>query len=191
MKSARLSLILAFVCAMSILSMAQESLQEKYDAMLESTETYEQYKVIPRSKLNGFWGEVSDSLQRKTGTINDLRSQILTQQASIESLEGNVVDLQARLDESLNLNDTIYFVGIPFSKLGYHLMVWLIIIVLAVLGVLSYLMFMRSNRVTSKVKKEFEALNAEYEEHKTKARETQVKLKRELQTAVNQLNERR
>ncbi len=50
---------------------------------------------------------------------------------------------------------------------------------------------MRSNRVTSKVKKEFEALNTEYEEHKTKARESQVKLKKELQTAVNQLNERR
>ncbi|WP_436515524.1 hypothetical protein [Ekhidna sp. To15] len=191
MKSLRLSLILMFVCAVQLQSVAQESLQEKYDAMLESTETYEQYKVIPRTTLRGFWSEVSDSLQRNTRTINDLQSQILTQQASIESLEGNVADLQTRLDESLNVNDSISFVGIQFSKLGYHLMVWLIIIVLATLGVISYLMFMRSNRVTTRVKKEYDTLNAEFEEHKGKAREVQAKLKRELQTAVNQLNERR
>lgn len=191
MKSLRLSLIFAFVGAVVSQSMGQNSLQEKYDVMLESTETYEQYKVIPRSTLNEFWNEVSDSLRRNTRTIGDLRSQILTQQASIESLEGNVADLQTRLDESLNVNDSINFMGISFSKVGYHLFVWLIIVVLAVLGLISYLMFIRGNRVTTRVKKEYEALSAEFEEHKGKAREAQVKLKRELQTAVNQLNERR
>ncbi|MEQ9022021.1 MAG: hypothetical protein RLN82_04575, partial [Pseudomonadales bacterium] len=104
---------------------------------------------------------------------------------------GELAEVQARLDESLELNDTIYFLGIPFSKVGYHIMVWVIIIALAVLGVMAYFMFIRSNSVTKRAKREFDSLQAEYEEHKTKARETQVKLKRELQTAVNQLNERR
>ncbi len=191
MKSLKFSLILSFVCAIVIQSVAQDTLQEKYDNMLESTETYEQYKVIPRTSLNGFWAEVKDSLNQSTQTIRELRNQAADQQANTISQLAKVDDLQSQLDESLNLNDTIYFIGIPFSKVGYHLMVWLIIVVLAVLGVICYFMFMRSNRVTTRVKKEHETLIEEFEEHKSKAREAQIKLKRELQTAVNQLNERR
>ncbi|MEP1032963.1 hypothetical protein [Ekhidna sp.] len=191
MKSLKVSLILIFVCALAIQSAGQESLQEKYDDLLESTETYEQYKVIPRTKLNGFWREVKDSLNQNIRTISDQRTQIVDRQATIVMLNANVSDLQSRLDESLNMNDSIYFMGISFSKVGYHFMVWLIIIVLAVLGVISYLMYMRTNRVTARVKKEYDKLNSAYEEHKAKARETQVKLKRELQTAINQLNEKR
>lgn len=191
MKSLKFNLILSFICAIVIQSVAQESLQEKYDNMLESTETYEQYKVIPRTNLNGFWAEVKDSLSQSAQTIRELRNQAADQQANTISHLAKVDDLQSQLDESLNLNDSIYFIGIPFSKVGYHLMVWLIIVVLAVLGVISYFMFMRSNRVTTRVKKEHETLIEEFEEHKSKAREAQIKLKRELQTAVNQLNERR
>ncbi|WP_370089476.1 hypothetical protein [Ekhidna sp.] len=191
MKNLRLTLSTFILFIFFLPAYAQETLQEKYDEMLESTETYEQYKVIPRTRLNAFWKEVSDSLSQNIRTINDLKSQIQDQEASIAALEANVADLQSRLDESLNLNDTIYFLGIPFSKVGYHIMVWVIIAALAVLGVMAYFMFIRSNKVTSKTKREFETLQAEYEEHKNKAREKQVKLKRELQTAVNQLNERR
>ena len=190
MQTLRLILTLIFVFSL-ILSFGQETLQEKYDYLLEKTETYEQYKVIPGTSLNSFWAEVKDSLNQNTRVIKDLRSQIAPQQASIKSLEANVIDLQIQLDESLKLNDTIFFMGIPFSKVGYHLMVWLIVVALAVSGIVSYLMFMRSNKVTTRIKREFETLKAEYESHKVNAREKQVKLKRELQTAINQLNEKR
>ncbi|MEO9483786.1 MAG: hypothetical protein ABJG47_10090 [Ekhidna sp.] len=191
MKSLKFSLILAFVCTISIRSIGQETLQEKYNDILENTETYEQYKVIPRTTLNGFWSEVSDSLTQNTRTISGLRSERIDQQAMIVKLNADVASLQSELDESLNQNDSISFMGISFSKVGYHLMVWLIIIVLAVLGVIAYLMYMRSNHVTTRVKKEHDILNSEFEEHKVKSREAQVKLKRELQTAINDLNERR
>ena len=176
---------------LAFLNSQAQSLQEKYDEMLEKTETYEQYKVIPRTRLNAFWSETVDSLNDQATTINALRSEVATQQIEINSLKNEIAEIQVKLDESLRLNDSIYFIGIPFSKIGYHIMVWLIIAVLTTLGALSYLMFLRSNRITSKVKREYETLDKEFEEHKTNAREKQVKLKRDLQTAVNQLNERR
>lgn len=61
--------------------------------------------------------------------------------------------------------------------------------VLAVLAALAYMMFMKSNRVTSRSRKELGALEQEFEDHKNKARETQVKLKRELQTSINKMEE--
>ena len=191
MKSLKISLILLFAYVAIPQSFGQETLQEKYDDMIESTETYEQYKVIPRTRLNGFWSEVSDSLNQNKIVQKEQQNTILDQQAENVRVAAVAKDLEAQLSESLDQNDTIYFLGIPFSKIGYHLMVWLIIVALAVLGVISYLMFMRSNSVTSRVKKEHEELIAEFDAHKDKARETQVKLKRELQTAINSLNERR
>ena len=170
---------------------AQQSLREKYDEMLEKTETYEQYKVIPRTRLNSFWAEVTDSLNAKSVRIQDLAADGVTKQADINALQSELSQVQSKLDESLELNDTIYFIGIPFSKLGYHLMVWILIVILAVLGTLSYLMFLRSNKVTTRVKGEYATLESEFETHKNGAREKQAKLKRELQTAVNQLNDRR
>lgn len=191
MKSLLLTLILTVSYSLNSLTYGQNSLKEKYDNMIETTETYEQYKVIPRTTIDAFWAEVSDSLSGNSRTVYDLRQTIQNQQASITTSEAQVSDLSNQLSESLNQNDSINFLGISFSKVGYHLMVWLIIVTLAVLGVISYLMFMRSNRVTTRVKKEHEELIAEFDTHKDKARETQVKLKRELQTAINNLNERR
>lgn len=191
MKNASLTLCSIIALLFTFLVSAQETLQQKFDNMLENTETYERYKVIPRTDLNTFWSEVTDSLSQKQRKIQQLQTETQEAKALAQQARAELSDVQAKLDESLELNDTIYFLGIPFSKVGYHIMVWVIITALAVLAVIAYIMFMRSNSVTSRTKREFETLRAEFEEHKTKARETQVKLKRELQTAVNQLNERR
>ena len=190
MKHLTFTLILILFNALFCTLQAQ-SLQEKYDEMMEKTETYEQYKVIPRTRLDGFWTEVTDTLKAKTNRIQDLRADGIAKQADIDALGSELSQVQSKLDESLELNDTIYFFGIPFSKLGYHLMVWILIIALAVLGIISYLTFLRSNKVTTRVKAEFETLESEFEKHKNGAREKQAKLKRELQTAINQLGERR
>ena len=175
----------------SFSSFGQNSLNDKYQNLLERTETFKEYKVIPKTSLDDLWKEVADTLRVTNATIGSLGREISSEQAKVAELSANLTSVQSQLDESLNLNDTIHFVGIPFSKFGYHLMVWLIIAGLVVVSLISYSMFMRSNRHTVKHKKELEQLGAAYEDHKVKARETQIKLKRELQTAINALEERR
>jgi len=167
----------------------QDSLDEKYQNMIETTETFNQYKVIPRTTIDAFWSEVLDSLRDNNATISSLRSEIAVQQDTISSLSAATSELKAQLDESLTLNDSISFFGIDVSKTTYHFIVWGIIMVLAVLAALAYMMFMKSNRVTSRSRKELGALEQEFEDHKNKARETQVKLKRELQTSINKMEE--
>ncbi|WP_421764594.1 hypothetical protein [Ekhidna sp.] len=191
MKNLKLTIFTILSITYSLSASAQETLQQKFDNMLENTETYERYKVIPRTDLNAFWSEVTDTLNQKQQKIQQLQSETQDAKANAQQSRAELVSVQAKLDESLELNDTIYFFGIPFSKIGYHILVWAIIAILAVLGIMAYFMFIRSNSVTTKTRREFETLQAEYEEHKSKSRETQVKLKRELQTAVNQLSERR
>ena len=55
--------------------------------------------------------------------------------------------------------------------------------------VLLYGRFKTSTVVSRKKIHEFNKLNAEYEEHKKEALEKQMKLRRELQTQINKLEE--
>lgn len=191
MKNINLFASLLFTLLIVTQASSQESLQEKYNSLIESSETFQQYKVVPKTSLNAFWSETMDSLNHANSTISDLSLNVTSQQDSIQALNSRLAVIQNGLDESLELNDTIYFVGMPFSKLGYHIMVWLIIIALTLLSLMVYFMFIRSNKQTTRFKRELEGLNTEFENHKNESREKQMKLKRELQTAMNQLSEKR
>lgn len=167
----------------------QDSLNKKYIDIIESTETFNQYKVIPRSTIDAFWGEVVDSLQENSQKIIKLADQVRIQADSIRALATKKNTIQNQLEESLTLNDSISFIGLSLSKMAYHFVVWSIIIILAVLAFVCYFMFLKSNRVTTRSRKELETLQLAFEEHKNQSREKQVRLKRELQTAVNTMED--
>lgn len=189
MKFIRVSLALFLFLTTCTAILGQDSLNVKFREMIESTETFNQYKVIPRTRIDAFWSEVLDSLKEDSQTIDELMLQVETQEDSIQSLSSSKKAIQASLDESLMLNDSISFVGLTLTKSVYHLIVWGIILILALAAALVYFMYLKSNRVTSRSKKELETLQLTFEEHKNQSREKQVKLKRELQTAINTMEE--
>lgn len=186
---------LTFAILCSLVVNAQEepqppaNLQESFDFMMEKYSTYEQYKVVPIVRLNEFWGEIDDSLKTKDRSISQLKGEIIALNSMIDSLKSDLNSVKNELENSEATNEEIAFLGIPFDKTVYHLMVWAIIILLAVLTVMIYFMYIRSNGLTSRFKKDLEQLRKEYDEHRDKSREVQVKLKRELQTAVNTIDE--
>lgn len=169
---------------------AQETLQSQYNKLMEYS-TYEKYKVIPITDINAFWANVDDSLRVKANRISQLEKKITELEVEMDTLNNKLSSVQNKLSNSRSVNDQIEFIGISFNKTAYHIMVWSIVIVLVVLAVIGYMMYMRSNMVTTRARKESESLRAALEDAKDKARETQVKLKRELQTAVNTIEEMR
>jgi len=189
MKFLKVGVITALLLFAGNQVMAQDTLNVKYQDMIRTTETFNQFKVIPRTTIDAFWSEVVDSLTQNATEIKSLKSEVSVQKDSLKRLSSTKRSLQGRLDESLNQKDSIRFLGMDLSKTTYHIIVWGIIIAVAILAVVFYLMFIKGNRVTTRSKKELEELQVEFEEHKNKARESQVKLKRELQTAVNKLEE--
>lgn len=182
----------ALLCISAALTSAgQDSLplEGKFENMMSRYNTYERYKVIPIVELQNFWAEVEDTVGNRNQTINRLEAQINAQQAEVDTLQRRLTSVQNALQESRLKNDTIEFLGIPFSKSGYHVTVWMIIGILAIICLFVYYLYKRSNNVTTKMKKEFELLKNEFENHKDKSREQQLRLKRELQTALNLIEE--
>ncbi|MEM6641851.1 MAG: hypothetical protein AAF616_02630 [Bacteroidota bacterium] len=168
---------------------AQDSLMQRYDELIQGSETFNQYKVIPRTSIDAFWRQVLDTLEENSKSIKSLSSIVEMQRDSLQAGSIKLGSIQSRLDESLSLNDSINFLGLALTKTAYHLIVWGIILTLAGLAILSYLVNLKNKKVTVRSKRELETLQLAFEEHKSQSRENQVKLKRELQTAINTIEE--
>ncbi|WP_421895369.1 hypothetical protein [Marinoscillum sp.] len=188
-RTLKLCLLLFTVAAASQAGHAQESLKDQYEQIMQKSSTYEQYKVIRQTEIEGFWVNIEDTLNGKTEEITSLQSTIANLQGNIDSLKSDLRKVSARLAESEKTNDAIIFLGIEMEKTAYHILVWVIILILVVAVVLAYGMFVKSNATTSRIKRDYEQQRKEFETHRDKSRETQVRLKRELQTAVNTIEE--
>ena len=134
-------LIIALAAIFSFSSLQAQTLQDQYKTYYEGASNWEDYKVIKVNEVNRFWKVVSDSLNRKDATIRDAQVRIDNLENKIDELTAQVNETQQQLEASNKLNDSIAFLGIPFSKAVYHLMVWLIIFGILVLTAFILLMF--------------------------------------------------
>jgi len=170
---------------------AQPDMQQQYQELFQKSSTWEDYKVIKLNALNDFWIVVTDTLHQKQQSINTAKRQVDTLNLQLSQLKSQLVSTQTSLEESNNLNDSIGFIGLQMSKTSYNIFVWFIIIsLLAGIGTV-FMMFKRSNVVTQQTLKSYKDLDHEFNAHKERSREMQIKLKRELQTALNKLSEQR
>lgn len=195
MKNSSFALALIFLSTISFMvhgqaeDSADQTIRGQFQEMLESSESYTEYKVIKRTKLNEFSRSVQDSLATGRTQISSLNNEVADLKSQVSQLTTRISDLEAQLDKSEKLRESLAFLGIQMNKATYHLFVWVIIAALAVFGVFAYTSFMRSNKITTKTKKEMNALEVEYDEHRKKSHEKQIKMGRELQTERNHVEE--
>lgn len=185
-------LSLAIVSIMSGYCSAQDSIQKQFDDFYQNqTSTWQEYKLVKMPRLKEFWKIVADTIQAKEGKIASAQEEISSLQNTLAEVNSNLEDTQAALSASESLNDSIAFIGIPMSKSAYNMLVWLIIAALVVGIVSLYFLYLGNSRVTREARKSLVKIEQEYTTHQEKARESQTKLKRELQTALNTLQEHR
>ncbi len=170
---------------------AQPNMQQQYQELYTKSRTWEEYKVIKLNALDAFWTVVSDTLTNKQQAINIANNEIAELNAQMTELQAQLASTEVALQESQGLNESIGFIGFQMSKTAYNILVWLIIFALAAGIVTVFMMFQRSNLGTKQTRKIFKDLEREFNAHKERARETQIRLKRELQTALNKLSEQR
>lgn len=187
----KIFVISALILASSPL-FAQNTIDQQFENFYDTkTSVWQEYKLIKTPRLREFWNIVSD-------TVADKRSQIAKGQLEIQNLNLELENTNQKLAEtnellvqSNALNESILFVGIDFNKSFYNAMVWLIILGLSIAIGAIYLLYMRSNQVTKEAQKALVSVEKEFKDHKDTTREAQIKLKRELQTALNTIHENR
>jgi len=166
-----------------------KSLKEQYTFLLENSKSYGNYKAVTLEYLNKFSGNLNDSLKYYYFKTADLSSRIEeSKKANVEAVS-KVETLSKELEESLLINNSISFMGIEFTKGSYNTMVWAVIFALfglIIFGSISYKRMM----ITSKQCRDASVkLETELSDLREKKLETEIVLKRKLQTALNRLED--
>ena len=157
---------------------------------MDKGRTYNQYKVIPITRMQELFDDINTAMDDQRDQIKGAAEAAEVAQIAAARSELQREEAIAALAESQLQNDSISFMGITFQKSSYNFLVWGLIGLLAAGMALLYVMFQRSHKITKSVQTDLNNITGEFEAYKSKSHEKQVKLKRELQTAMNTLHEK-
>lgn len=181
----------AGVTAQDTEGQAQEpqNLNEQFKQLKDNSETFKSYKVIKETELNAFWKTVQDSVGNKEQRLSDAQNLIDVQKKELAELRGVIKEKDEQLAEKEHAGTHITVMGIDFLKDSYILInVVIISLLLIAMAILLY-KFKDNNRIARKKTNDYERLDNEFENYKRNALEKQMKLRRDLQTAKNRLDE--
>jgi len=172
-------------------NIAQENkslaLQERYYLMKTKAETYQDYKVIKESILDGIWKVVNDSLNKREKQLADAKVKIDTLQHNFARAQAEVKSKNDSMADIVFASGHISVLGKDFSK-GFFLVVsFTMFIGLALVITLLLARIKEMQKFVNESKLIVNSVNNELEDYKHKAMEKQVKLARELQTERNKL----
>ncbi len=183
--------IIAFGIQFDAEAQDDAKLSDQYQNMVESSETFEKYKVIAITKVNSFGRIMNDSINSLKESVSSARNARLTAEKERDSAKSQMTKIKNELEATLNAVDEMPFLGIPMSKTTYNVVMWSIVVILIAGLVIVYVMFLNNFRTTRQAKKDKELVDQELEDLRKRSHDKQVKIKRELQTALNKLEDQR
>ncbi|MFT6186760.1 MAG: septal ring factor EnvC (AmiA/AmiB activator) [Cryomorphaceae bacterium] len=189
-------IFIAVLAALPFLGIAQEgdseepnTLENQYLQLKNKSNSYQQYKVVDKTKLDGFWSAVEDTLNENSAQITGLDTEVVTLKKTVSSLETKLIDRDSSLSDQSYQIEHMSFLGIDMTKGGYITFSWVIIFVLILTVLILYFRFSSANKTTKGTKKDFSQLQEDFDEHKRKTRDKETKLMRDLQTEINRVEE--
>ncbi|MCX2494889.1 hypothetical protein OQX63_15475 [Pedobacter sp. PF22-3] len=167
------------------------SLNGQYQFMLKKSKSLYGAKLINPNRLSSLWKSVNDTLKKERKQLQEARQEIKAQAGNISSLKGEVTGKESSLANATASVNEIKFLGISFNKGTYNTIVWSIIIVLGI-G-LAFVIFQSGKlRHEAKYRTElYQEVADEFQAHKVKAKDKEMKLARELQDERNKWDEGR
>jgi len=167
------------------------SLNGQYNFMLKKSKSLYGARLINPSRLSSLWKSVNDTLRKERKQLQEARQEIKSQAGNISSLKGEVNGKESSLANATAAVNEIKFLGISFDKGTYNTIVWSIIIALGI-G-LAFVIFQSGKlRHEAKYRTElYQEVADEFQAHKVKAKDKEMKLARELQDERNKWDEGR
>lgn len=161
------------------------SLTGQFSSLVEQSNNWQTYKVVDYAKLNQYQRNVLDSLQSVKSKVTSQAQQIEKQFEEINTLNGNISQLQNELQDAKNQNDSVNFFGFLLSKSTYSILMWSLVVILAFFLFIYVYRFSNGNKVTQKALQDLNELQEEYENYRKSAIEREQKVRRQLQDEIN------
>lgn len=171
-----------------MLSVAQDSsnsLNDQFNQVMESSNRYQEYKVIKVAKLNDFQKSMNDSLNALQKTIQENDAVTSNLQSRIDSLTQGSNKLSEELALSQKRENGITLFGAIINKSLYQTIVWSIIGILILLVLFFAYKFKNSNAITKEANSRLAETEAEFDSHRQRSLEREQQLRRKLQDEIN------
>jgi outer membrane murein-binding lipoprotein Lpp len=168
---------------------SSNTLNAQFEKLKSESNNYQIYKVVEKSALNDFWDTVEDTLNDNAAKINKLQSDVNKLSGNVSKLENTVEQKDKELEDQASKIENMQFLGMDMTKSSYVIFTWTIILVLFIIVLVLYFRFKKANRVTKQKRIDYNELQEEFEAHRKRSRETETKIKRDLQTEINRVEE--
>lgn len=184
-------ILLFFLLLIGFQTGFSQSLNKQYDSLTNNSESFKQYKVIERQALNAFWQTTQDSIAQLKANLKTEQELTASQEDTINQLNQTINTKDEEIAELETQTSTIEVFGLDVSKSTYIFISFFSVGVLIIVLIVFLYRFKENNRIARAKVIEYDKLHNEFEEYKRKALEKQMKLRRELQTERNKLEEAR
>lgn len=168
-----------------------QTLDEQFNELKENSESFKQFKVIDQQELNKFWTVTQDSINNLKERLNTIKATSEAKEATINDLKQNLKNKEERIAELETQTSTIEVFGANINKSTFIFITFFTIGALIIVLLFVLYQFKDNRRLARAKVKDYESLNEQFEEYKKDALEKQMKLRRELQTERNKLEESR
>lgn len=187
----RLVILISLLFGFSFVHAQNEpvTLNDKWEKVVDKSESYQHYKVVKKTDLKEIWQAINDTIQLYKSSLKQEKSAISNQKAQIQALEKEVQKLNENLSQLTMSKDSMKFMNATVDKYTYATSLWVMVAAIAITCAILFFLYQNSHKVTRQKINEYEQLFNAFEEHKKTTLEKERKLKRELQTQSNLIEE--
>ncbi|KAA3624310.1 MAG: tRNA (guanine-N1)-methyltransferase [Flavobacterium sp.] len=163
----------------------QNNLEDQFTDVIDKSNSYQDFKVIKKFKINQLKQSVLDSVAALEAEIDTLAAEISNGKQEISSLNETLNTTKADLAASREKEDGIFLFGMLLSKATYNTILWTVIGLLLVLLGIFVMKFRNSNAITRNAKQKLLETEEEFETHRQRSLEREQQLRRKLQDELN------
>jgi len=181
----KLLLLSLFIITSATLLAQDNSLENQFTEVINKSNSYKEFKVIEKVKINSLKSSVLDSVSSMNQNIKSISEENGQQKSTIIKLRNDLNTSQNNLSESKENEDAIKVLGIITKKSTYNIINFSIIAVLLLTIFILVYKFNNSNRVTKMTTTNLKENEEEFEGFRQRSLEREQKLRRKLQDEVN------
>ncbi|WP_242929301.1 hypothetical protein [Pontibacter vulgaris] len=183
---------------------APSTLSTQFNNLKANANSYreknQEYKVINVRTLNAFWDNVQQTIKeteqgilkgQKSAMLElaEARKTIQEQNTQLQQLKQENAQKDQQVKQSLHDVNSLTVLGMDMQKQFYVLLTAGIILALIIALAVVLLQYKSSKRIATEKQSAYNEIDQELNEYKKSARERELKIKRDLQTEMNRIEE--
>ncbi len=185
--TAKYLLLLCFL-VVSITGFSQDesnSIESQFIKVVDKSNSYQKYKVIKKTKIEGLRKNVLDTIEMLELKIATSKVEIGNLKSKIELLTKTLDTTKSKLAASIEEEDKIEAIGLVMKKTTYNTLLWSIIT--GLLGLLGFLFYKHKNghEITKNTKLRLTEVESDFDAHRKKTLTNEQLLRRKLQDEIN------